>query len=259
MNTGTTIITTSQINAFAVGRQGSTRPAFHVNTAAGLSDTGIDIVSHAANGGVDMLLTGAGNVSLRLTAAGTGGGITLTPGSAASVTLAGNTTVTGTFLASGAATLSSTLVVAGAVTINGPSLSHSIVSGTVGVDWNITHLKTGGTGVGADDDVIFNWDFFAKDSGGGNSQYAKMEAVIETALAANEDGLFRWRVARNGGVVSKLVLSGALDALHPAGNIGASGLSLGLQVSGGRRCTSMPVPKSTSSVATSCSRIRATS
>lgn len=105
------VVTASSDNAFAVGRQGTTNPAFNVDTNASSSVTGVNVVAAAAtarvavvatssetNEGLDLDAKGSGTVRINV-ASGTGSvavGVGLTVSNAAGVTLtggAGNMTV----------------------------------------------------------------------------------------------------------------------------------------------------------------------
>lgn len=69
----TLIGTVSNANALTVGRQGSTNPAFNVDTATASSATGIKVTAAAAAGGVAVAATSSGtNESVTIDAKGTG-------------------------------------------------------------------------------------------------------------------------------------------------------------------------------------------
>ena len=235
--TGALTLTTNSANAFAVGRLGATTPVLHVNASVASAITGISFVGRGTGAGVDINATGEANVDIRLTSLGTGGitlastgtgFIALNEAVTASTTLGvtGATTLSSTLNLVGAGTFDSTLSVAGAVTFAGATFAHTVTNSiSTGVVWTATHSKA--AGVGDDADVIFNLDMFAEDSAGNNTNYARMESVIEDSLNTAEDGSVRWRVMSSGTLRSKLTLSGDLSALHPAGNTGVSALALG--------------------------------
>lgn len=65
-------ITSNSAAALAVGRQGSTNPAFQVDASAASSITGLKTTSQASGSGVDFTSTGETNVPIRINAAGNG-------------------------------------------------------------------------------------------------------------------------------------------------------------------------------------------
>lgn len=70
---GAITITATSANALAVGRQGTTNPAFNVNTNTALSVTGINIVANAAGSGIAMSATSsAASEALFIDALGSG-------------------------------------------------------------------------------------------------------------------------------------------------------------------------------------------
>lgn len=103
----TTILTTRNANALTVGRQGSTAPAFNIDTATASSATGIKITAAAAAGGVAIVVTSSGtDESVTVNAKGTGtigigsvstGAVTITP----ATTVTGALTPTGGVAAAG--------------------------------------------------------------------------------------------------------------------------------------------------------------
>lgn len=69
----TTILTTQNANALTVGRQGSTAPAFNVDSATASSATGLKITSAAAAGGLAVAVISSGtNEALTIDAKGSG-------------------------------------------------------------------------------------------------------------------------------------------------------------------------------------------
>lgn len=103
---GATIITASSANALAVGRVGSTNPAFNVATNAATSATGISITAAAA----------ASGVAIAATSSGTDENVTFDAKGAGTVTI--NGTATGGITLGRAVTLSSTI---NKVTITAPA------------------------------------------------------------------------------------------------------------------------------------------
>lgn len=69
---GTLIITSNNAAAFAIGRQGSTLPAFQVDASIASSITGVKITAQASAGGVKLAAVGEASVPLLLDGAGTG-------------------------------------------------------------------------------------------------------------------------------------------------------------------------------------------
>lgn len=66
-------VTSTNTSAFTAGRQGTTNPAFQVDSATALSATGIKITAAAAAGGVDLATISSGtNENLTVNAKGTG-------------------------------------------------------------------------------------------------------------------------------------------------------------------------------------------
>lgn len=99
--TGNVVATTASANAIAVGRQGSTAPAFNVDASAATSATGIEVVAAAAAGGVDLRAISSGtdeNLTINAKGAGT---ITIAPTSTGAVTITPATTVTGALTPTG--------------------------------------------------------------------------------------------------------------------------------------------------------------
>lgn len=81
-NNAPTSIQATSANAFAVGQNGTTNPAFQINTATASSATGLQIVSAASGGGVAVNTISSGtNEAITITDKGTGG-INLTAGGA---------------------------------------------------------------------------------------------------------------------------------------------------------------------------------
>ena len=103
------VITATSVNAFTVGRQGTTDPAFNVNTNTANSATGVNITAASAGNGVAVsVLSSGADEALTLNAKGSG---TIGIGSVST----GAVTITPATTISGAATLSSTLNVTGAI------------------------------------------------------------------------------------------------------------------------------------------------
>lgn len=150
--TGAQTITATSANALAVGRQGTTAPAFNVSTSTASSATGIGITAAAAGGGVAVAATSSGtDESVTIDAKGAGtvtvngtatGGITLgravtlsstinkvtltAPASAATLTLINSTVVTGPAATGTLATL------AGSETFTNKTItSPTITGGTI--------------------------------------------------------------------------------------------------------------------------------
>ena len=68
-----TIITAQNVDALAVGRQGATLPAFHVDSSAAASATGLAVTAAAAAAGVALATTSsAGSEAMTIDAKGTG-------------------------------------------------------------------------------------------------------------------------------------------------------------------------------------------
>ena len=89
-------VTSSSANALAVGANGATNPAFNVDASTASSATGLNVKSAAAAGGlaVSVISSGAAE-NLTLDAKGTGT-ITLAGTSTGNISLARNTSITGT-------------------------------------------------------------------------------------------------------------------------------------------------------------------
>lgn len=101
-----TVVTSASANALAVGRLGTTTPAFSINAATASSITGINIAAGAAGGGVALAAIGETNVQLNVDAAGAGKIVLNAVGtgnvqSGRNVDLTGNSTPTITFGSSG--------------------------------------------------------------------------------------------------------------------------------------------------------------
>ena len=132
-------ITSASANAFAVGRVGTTNPAFNIDASTALSATGVNIKSAAAAGGVAVsVLSSGANEALTVNAKGSG---TIGIGSIST----GAVTITPATTISGAATLSSTLGVTGVATLGNGAILGTPASG---VATNLTGLPltTGVTG-----------------------------------------------------------------------------------------------------------------
>lgn len=100
------IVTSSSANAMAVGRQGTTNPAFLVATNTASSATGLQVTAAAAAGGLAVAVISSGaNENLTVDAKGSG-----------TITLGG--TSTGNIVLVRAVTLSATLGVTGATTLS---------------------------------------------------------------------------------------------------------------------------------------------
>ena len=140
-------ITSASANAFAVGRVGTTNPAFNIDASTALSATGVNIKSAAAAGGVAVSVLSSGtNEALTVNAKGSGaigigsvstGAVTITP----ATTISGAATLSSTLGVTGAATLSSTLGVTGATTLS----STLAVTGAVTLTTALP-VASGGTG-----------------------------------------------------------------------------------------------------------------
>src|SRR5258708_18174714 len=77
---GAQTITSASANAFSVGRQGTTNPAFNVDASAATSVTGLSVVSKAVAGGINLqVITSGTNEGLRIISAGNGF-VTIQPG-----------------------------------------------------------------------------------------------------------------------------------------------------------------------------------
>jgi len=150
------VITSASANAFAVGRVGTTNPAFNIDASTALSATGVNIKSAAAAGGVAVsVLSSGANEALTVNAKGSGtigigsvstGAVTITP----ATTISGAATLSSTLGVTGAATLSSTLGVTGATTLSSTLgvTGATTLSSTLGVTGATTLSSTlGVTGV----------------------------------------------------------------------------------------------------------------
>lgn len=120
---GAIIHTTAAANALAIGRQGATDPALHVDASAANSITGIKVTSQATGAGADIEAAGETNVALRINAAGTG---TISLGSASTGNIQLYRTVAMLGSSSGATTLAPEATASGALTA--PSLTGTLVA-----------------------------------------------------------------------------------------------------------------------------------
>lgn len=101
---GTLTITSSNASALAVGRQGATAPALKVDASASSSATGMEIVSAAAAGGVNLRAISSGtdeNLAINAKGAGT---ITLNGTGTGNIVLGQKTTLTATSASTDGAT-----------------------------------------------------------------------------------------------------------------------------------------------------------
>ena len=118
-------ITSASANAFAVGRVGTTNPAFNIDASTALSATGVNIKSAAAAGGVAVsVLSSGANEALTVNAKGSGtigigsvstGAVTITP----ATTISGATTLSSTLGVTGVATFAAGTAAAPAITTSG--------------------------------------------------------------------------------------------------------------------------------------------
>lgn len=139
---GATTITSAQASALAVGPNGATNPALKVDASASSAATGIAVTAAAAASGVGVAAISSGtNENLTIDAKGSGT-VTVNGTGTGAISLARNTSVTGTFAASGASTLT------GAVTL-GAGLIGSVQSLSGAGAVNVTTLTTAWTTTGA--------------------------------------------------------------------------------------------------------------
>ena len=143
-------ITSASANAFAVGRVGTTNPAFNIDASTALSATGVNIKAAAAAGGVAVsVLSSGANEALTVNAKGSGtigigsistGAVTITP----ATTISGAATLSSTLGVTGAATLSSTLGVTGAATLSSTLgvTGAATLSSTLAVTGALTNSST---------------------------------------------------------------------------------------------------------------------
>lgn len=137
-------ITSSSANAFTVGRQGTTNPAFNVACNVATCVTGINIIARAAGAGVDIVATSSG----------TDENLTIDAKGAGSITL--NGTATGGVLFGGKLVSSSIQALSGAGAVNLTTFSTKLTTtganaltladGTNGQLKAIVHVVDGGDG-----------------------------------------------------------------------------------------------------------------
>ena len=138
----TATITSNSASALAVGRQGATAPALKVDASTASSATGMEIVSAAAAGGVDLRAISSGtdeNLTVNAKGAGT---VSINPTGTGAITLARATSVTGAL--TGTSTSASALTI-GANGATNPVLKVDASTGSVATGLSITGAATGGT------------------------------------------------------------------------------------------------------------------
>ena len=140
---GATVITATSANAFAVGQNGVTNPAFNVDTSTATSATGFNIKSAAAGAGVALSVLSSGtNENLTLDAKGSGT-ITLGSVSTGAISLSRATTIatsTTTPVVYGGTTASSTLTLG---STSGAGTTYSIIFQTASQATRLT-ISTAG-------------------------------------------------------------------------------------------------------------------
>jgi hypothetical protein len=136
-------VTSSNANAFAVGPNGATNPAFNVDASTASAATGLNVKAAAATGGLALSVISSGsNENLTINAFGTGtigigsvstGAVTITPATTitGALTLSGglNTPLVGTYGGTGVNNGSNTITVAGNFST---SAALAITAGTTG-------------------------------------------------------------------------------------------------------------------------------
>ena len=112
-------ITSTAAGGLSIGRNGATNPVLKVNCATASQATGVTIVGAAAAGGVAVAAISSGtdeNMTIDAKGAGT---VTVNATATGAISLARNTTVTGTFGVTGAETITSASASALTVGANG--------------------------------------------------------------------------------------------------------------------------------------------
>ena len=106
---GALMVTSSSVNALAVGANGATNPAFQVNASAASAATGIIVTGQAAGGGGAIsVMSSVANENMVLYPKGTG-----------SIILSGPVSLATTLTVSGAASVGGALAVTGNLTVSG--------------------------------------------------------------------------------------------------------------------------------------------
>lgn len=135
--TGAVVGTSAGAAALAIGANGSTNPVLQIDASTGSVATGIKITGAAAAAACALAVISSGaNENLTLDAKGSGT-MTLNGTATGAISLARNTTVTGTFGVTGAGTITSTS--ASALTVGANGSTNPVLQ----VDANTANVATG--------------------------------------------------------------------------------------------------------------------
>lgn len=177
-------ITSSSATAFSVGQNGTTNPAFNINSSTASSATGLTVISAAAAGGVQFNVTSSGtNESLTIAPKGSGNlnlGVTSSGG-----TIAALVTLTGTAIRLTSA--SNSILAAGLNGTTNPAFNVDASTASSATGFNVKSAAAGG-GVALStlsSGTNENITFAAK----GNGTITFNSATVATAGGAAGDGV----------------------------------------------------------------------